>query len=157
MPLCHVGIFLGAYSDCRLSLLVSLCTRQGMPLTERLKRRGGLFLDSASMLFFGGGRSGSGELPEDNSLSAATSLLYARIGSLPLFCLTRGVGWLLPRAFPPDPLPDEPIGDRSLAADGQHGSTIQPYVWHVLPVSSPYLDANEGTGLQGTDLLGCWP
>ena len=32
----------------------------------------GLFLDSASTLFFGGERSGSEELPEDNSSSVAT-------------------------------------------------------------------------------------
>ena len=34
MPLCHVGIFSGACSDCRVSLLISLCTRRGMPLTK---------------------------------------------------------------------------------------------------------------------------
>ena len=54
-PLCHVGIFSRACSDCRFSLLISLHTRRGMPLTERLERRGGLFLDSTSTLFFGGG------------------------------------------------------------------------------------------------------
>ena len=59
--------------------------------------------------------------------------------------------------FHPDPLPNEPADDRSLAANGQHGSTIQSYVWHVLLVSSPYPDASKETGLQGTDLLGCWP
>ena len=59
--------------------------------------------------------------------------------------------------FYPDLLPDELAGDRSLAADGQHGSTIQPSIWPVLPPSSPYPDASEGIGLQGTDLLGCWP
>ena len=68
-PLCHVGIFSGACFDCSLSLLNSLHTRRGMPLTDRLERHGGLFLDSASVLFVGGGRSGSGELPKDNSLS----------------------------------------------------------------------------------------
>ena len=73
-PLCHVGIFSGACSDCRLSLLNFLRTRQGMPLTDRLELRGALFLDSASMLFFGGGRSESGELPKDNSLSSLMSL-----------------------------------------------------------------------------------
>ena len=56
-----------------------------MPLKDRLERRGGLFLDSASTLFFGGGRSGSGEFLEDNSSSATTSLSSSRIGSLPLF------------------------------------------------------------------------
>ena len=72
-----------------------------MPLTEPLERRGGLFLDLASTLFFGGGRSGSGELQEDNSSSAAASLSPGRMGSLPLFYLTRGVGWLLPHSFSP--------------------------------------------------------
>ena len=98
MPLCHVGIFSGACSDCRLSLLISLRTRQSTPLTER---REGLFLYSASTLFFGGGRSGSGELLEDNSSSAAASLSSGRIGSLPLFCLTGDAEWLLSRAFSP--------------------------------------------------------
>ena len=91
--------FSGAYSDCRLSLLNSLRTRRGMPLTDWLERRGGLFLDSTSTLFFGGDRSRSEDLPEDNSLSVATSLLSGRIGFLSLFCLTEGAGWLLPRAF----------------------------------------------------------
>ena len=100
-PLCHVGTFSGACSECRRSLLISLCTRRCMPLTERLERRRGLFLDSASSLFFRGERSCSGELPKDNSSSAATSLSPGRMDSLPLFCLTGGVGWLLPRAFLP--------------------------------------------------------
>ena len=56
-----------------------------------------------------------------------------------------------------NPLPNEPTGDRSLAADGQHDSAIQPFVWVVLLALSSYPDASEGTGLQGTDLLGCWP
>ena len=99
--LCHVGIFSGACSDYRRSLLISLRTRRGMPLTERLERCGGLFLDSASTLFFGGGRSGSGELPEDNSLSASALLSPDKMGCLPLFCLTGGAEWLLPRAFSP--------------------------------------------------------
>ena len=54
-PLCHASIFLGAYPNCRFSLLNSLCTRQGMPLTERLEQHKGLFLDSTSTLFFGVG------------------------------------------------------------------------------------------------------
>ena len=56
MPLYHAGIFFGAYSDCRFSLLNSLRTRRGMPLTERLEQREGLFLYLASTLFFKGGR-----------------------------------------------------------------------------------------------------
>ena len=30
-------------------------------------------------------------------------------------------------------------------------------VWSILHASSPYPEASEGTGLPGTDLLGCWP
>ena len=100
-PLCHLGIFSGACSNCRRSLLISLRTLRGMPLTEWLERRGGLFLDSASTLFFRGGRSGSEELPEDNSSSVVASLSSDRTGSLPLFCLTGGAGWLFPRVFSP--------------------------------------------------------
>ena len=149
-PLCHVGIFSRACSDCHFSLLISLRTRRDMPLTEWLERGGGLFLDSASTLFFGGGRSGSRELPEDNLSFAAASLSYGRIGSLSLFCLTGVQGACSLERFHPDLLPDEPTGDRSLVADGQHSSATQPYVLPVLPVSSLYPDANEGT-----DLLGC--
>ena len=98
-PLCHVGILSGACSYCRLSLLNSLRIRRGTPLTKRLEHHRGLFRDSTPTLFFGGGRLGSGELPEDNSSSVAASLLSSQIGSLPLFFFTRGVGWLLPRAF----------------------------------------------------------
>ena len=101
IPICHVGIFSRACFDCRLSLLNSLCTRQGMPLTERLEQHEGLLLDSTSTLFLGGGRSGRKELPEDNSLFTAASLSSGRIGSLPLFCLTGVAWWLLPRAFSP--------------------------------------------------------
>ena len=84
-PLSHVGILLGACSDCRLSLLNSPCTRQGMPLTEQLEQREGLFLNSATMLFIRGGRSRSGELPEYNSSFAVASLSSGWTGSLPLF------------------------------------------------------------------------
>ena len=98
-PPSHSGMFSGACSDCRLSLLNSLRTRQGMPLADQLEHRGGLFLNSASTLFFRGSGSESGELPEDNSSSATASLFSDRIGSLPLFCLTRGAGWPLPRTF----------------------------------------------------------
>ena len=100
-PLCHVGTFSGACSNCRRSLLTSLHARLCMPLTERLERCGGLFLDSASTSFFGGERSGSGELPQDNSSFATASLSPGRMGSLPLFYLTGGAGRLLPREFSP--------------------------------------------------------
>ena len=91
-PLCHVGIFSGACYDCCCCLLISLRTRRGIPLMKRLVWRGGLFFYLASMLFFGGGRSRSGELPKDNSSSAVASLLLCKMSSLPLFCLTGGAG-----------------------------------------------------------------
>ena len=59
--------------------------------------------------------------------------------------------------FHPNPLPNEPAGDCSVAADGQHGFAVQPSVCLVHLASSPYHDANEETSLQGTDLLGFWP
>ena len=74
MPLFHMGTFSGACSDCRRYLLISLRTRRCMPLTEWLERRRGLFLDLSSTLFFGGERSGSRELLEDNSSSIVSSL-----------------------------------------------------------------------------------
>ena len=97
--LSHAGMCLGARSVCCLSLLNSCCTLRGMPLTDRLEHRGGFFLYSASTLFFGGSGSESGELPKDSLSSAAASLSSNRIGSLPLFCLTRGIRWPLPRTF----------------------------------------------------------
>ena len=100
-PLCHVGTFSGAYFDCRCSLLISIRTGRRMPLTERLEQHGALFLDSASTLFFRGDKSGSGDLPKDNLLFATASLSLDKMGSLPLFCLTGGAGWLLPHAFAP--------------------------------------------------------
>ena len=36
-PPSHAGLFLGARSDCRLSLLNSPLTRRGMALTDRLE------------------------------------------------------------------------------------------------------------------------
>ena len=59
--------------------------------------------------------------------------------------------------FPPDPLLDDPAGDRSLTADSQHGLVIKPSVWPTLFASFPYPDASEETSPQGTNLLGCWP
>ena len=156
-PLCHVGIFSGACSNCRLSLLNFLRTRRGMPLTKQLESHRGLFLDSASSLFFRGGRSGSGDLPEDNSSSIAVSLSSGRIGSLPLFCFTGGARWLLPCAF----------STRSSSRRARM-RLFSCYRWSAwlcnsaicLAYSScfaPYPDAREGTGFQGIDLLGCLP
>ena len=55
--------------------------------------------------------------------------------------------------FHSDPLPNEPTSDRSLVADDQHSSVIQPSVWPALLASSPYPEASEETHPQGTD---CW-
>ena len=46
----------------RRSFLAALRTWWRAPLTDRLDQRGGLFLDSAFALFWGGERSRSGEL-----------------------------------------------------------------------------------------------
>ena len=100
-PPCHMGTFSGTCSDCRCSLVISLHTRRCMTLEESLERRGGLFLNSASMLFFRGERSSSGDLPEDNSSFADASPSPSRIIFLPLFRLIGGAGWLLPHAFSP--------------------------------------------------------
>ena len=153
-PLCHVDTFSGAFSDCRRSLLISLRTRRCMPLTELLKRRGGLFLNSASTLFFRGDKSGSGELPEDNSSSAAASLSPGRMGSLPLFCLTGGAGWLLPCVFSPRSSSKRARRQSLSCCEWSarfHNSVIY---WLTLLASSPYRDASEEVGPQGTDLLG---
>ena len=91
-PWCHAGTFSGACSNCCGSLIISLRARQYMPLKERLEWHGGLFLDSTSTLTFRGGCLGSKELPEDSSLSAATSLSLGKMGSLPLFYLIGGAG-----------------------------------------------------------------
>ena len=98
-PLSHTSVRSRVRSACRLSLLNSHRTQRGMPLTDRLERHEGLFLDSASTLLFGGSGFGSGELLEDSSSSAVASLSFDRIGSLPLFCLAGGGGWSLPRTF----------------------------------------------------------
>ena len=88
----HAGMHSGVCSDYHFSLLNSLSTRRGMPLMDQLEQHRGLFLDSASTLFFGGERSGSGELQEDSSSPVAASMSSRRIGSLPLFCLNKGAG-----------------------------------------------------------------
>ena len=85
MPLGWIGIYSGTSSEWRLSLLASLRTQRHAPLTDRLDRRGGLFLDLTSALFWGGERVRSGELPEDSSSFAGGSLSPMRMGSLPLF------------------------------------------------------------------------
>ena len=59
-PMCHMGTLSRAYSVCPRSLLISLRTRRCMPLTKRMEQCGGLFVDSASTLFFGGERSVTG-------------------------------------------------------------------------------------------------
>ena len=135
--LCHVGTFSRACSDNFHSLLISLRARRCMPLMELLERRGGLFL--------WGERSGSGELPEDNSSSATISLSPGKMGSLPLFCLTRVQDGFSLVHFHHDPLPNKPV-DRSLAVDGQHNSAIQQSVWPALLALFPYPDASEETG-----------
>ena len=110
-----------------------------MPLTDRLERHEGLFLDSASILFFGGSAIRSGELPKDNLSSAVASLSSDRTSCLPLFCLTEGAGWLLPRTFSARSSPKKV---RS-AADDRHSFAVRPSVWHVPPASPPYPGARK--------------
>ena len=83
----------GANSEWGLSLLASLCIRRCIPLITRLEWRGGLFLDSASALFWGGERQGSRELSDDNSSSVGGSLWPGRAGFLPLFFRVKGTCW----------------------------------------------------------------
>ena len=75
------------------------------------------------------------------------------IGSLPLFCFTRVQDGCSLVHFHLNPLPNEPAGNHSLAADDLHGSAIQPFVWPALPASSPYPDVSEEIGPQGIDFL----
>ena len=98
-PLRNAGLCSGARSVWRLSLLNSLYTRLVMPLMDRLERRGGLFLDLASALLFGGKASISSELSEDNSSFVVALLSSDRTGSLYLFYLTGAAGWLLLNTF----------------------------------------------------------
>ena len=65
-------------------MLGSLRTRRLATLTDRLDRRGGLFLEWASTVFREGERRGSGELLEDNSSSAGRSTSSGAATSLPL-------------------------------------------------------------------------
>ena len=69
MPPGRIGIYSGASSKWRLSMLAFLPTRQRAPLKDGLDRCGGLFLDSAFALFWGGEQARSGELPKDSSSS----------------------------------------------------------------------------------------
>ena len=84
MPPGWIGIYSGANSEWRLSLLASLRTQQRAPLIDRLDWHGGLFLDSASTLFYGGEQARSRELPKDSSSSVGGSLSPMKMGSLPL-------------------------------------------------------------------------
>ena len=52
-------------------------------------------------------------------------------------------------------LPNEPTGSHFLAANGQHDSANQPGVLLFPHALSPYLNANEGTGLPEIGLLDC--
>ena len=48
-----------------------------------------------------------------------------------------------------DPLLDEPVGDRSLTADGQYNYAIQSSVWPVLPTSSHILTPTKELVFKG--------
>ena len=68
----------------RWSLLGSLRTQRLATLTDRLDRRGGLFIEWASATFGYGERLGIRELPEDNSSSVGRSISSGAAASLPL-------------------------------------------------------------------------
>ena len=93
------GTYSRAGSDWRRSLLAFLCTQRQAILMDRLDRRGGLFLNRASAAFGDGERSGSGELPEDNSSSAGRSMSSGIAASLPLSGRDGGSGRGGPRDF----------------------------------------------------------
>ena len=64
-----------------------------------MDRRGGLFLDWASVAFGDGERRGSGELPEDNSSSTGRSMSSGTTTFFPLSGRDRGSGRGGPRDF----------------------------------------------------------
>ena len=68
----------------RWSLLGSLRIRRLATLTDRLDRRGDLFLEWSSAAFRDGERRGSGELLEDNSSLVGRSISSGTEASLPL-------------------------------------------------------------------------
>ena len=78
------GTYLRAGSDWHRSLLASLCIQRRATLMGRLDRRGGLFLDWASVALGDGERRGSGELSEDNSSFAGRSMSSGTAASFSL-------------------------------------------------------------------------
>ena len=91
-PSGRLGAYWGAGVRGHWFLLSSLRTRRLAILTDRLGRRGGLFLKWASAAFEDGERRGRGELPEDNSSSAGRSISSDTAVSLPLLGWERGKG-----------------------------------------------------------------
>ena len=69
-PSARLSAYWGAGVRGHWSLLGSLRTRRLAILTDRLGRRGGLFLEWASAEFEDGERRRRGKLPKDNSSSA---------------------------------------------------------------------------------------
>ena len=91
-PSARLGAYWGTGVSGRWSLLGSLRTERLAILTDRLGRRGCLFLEWASTALGDGERRGRGELPEDNSSSASRSISSGTTISLPLSGQERGKG-----------------------------------------------------------------
>ena len=123
-PLCNVGTFSGACSNCRRSLMIYLRTRRGMPLTEWLEGVGAssLIQSPRSSLRV------VDQEAESNWRITRRPLLHhyhpARWAPCPYSVLPRVQGGCSLVHFHPDPLPNKPASARSLTVDGQHSSAI---------------------------------
>ena len=148
-PFARFGAYWGACVRGRWSLLGSLRTRRLAILTNRLGRRGGLFLEWASKAFGDGERRGRGELPEDNSSSAGRSISFGATISCLFWDGKEGKGeedlvvawpgWLLTRSSNACFLPttDVPV------------QAVRPLAGPAPLVSLPILGAKGGTDLRG--------
>ena len=108
---------------------------------DRLGRRGGLFLEWASVAFRDGERHGRGELPDDNSSSAGSSISSGIAATLPFPGREGGKGrgssrdrsawmaskWVRNRSF--------------LPATGSPVNTVRTPSWPAHLVLPPVLDA----------------
>ena len=110
-----------------------------------------LYRDLALLLFVG---EGFGELSEDNSSSVGASESSGMAGFFPL---SRTVGFFACPLSCVPPLPRQvfslpgPEHDIFHVAGAQRNFAIPSFSLLVPPASSPYLDANEGIGLQATE------
>ena len=138
--------------DCS-SLLGCLRVRCLATLMDRLGRRGGLFLEWASVAFGDGEWHGRGELPDDNSSSARRSISFGIAATLSFPGREGGKGrggsrdrsawlaskWVRRRSF--------------LPATGSPVSAVRTPAWPAHLVLPLVLNAKGGIGLRG---LGSW-